>query len=156
LFLCRWRCHRRHKKEEKKKTCPIHRFSCFHQRRRVDLLLSFTLHTDLSIWSWASLLMVEASGSCRCGEDLLETMVVEEKLLPLALFLWRDWCCSRLGQAMVVVLLLADGCWRRRWGQFMEAKRGAGSPVKTTLLRLVAKESAVDGGWTDLSVLFFW
>jgi hypothetical protein len=28
----------------------------------------------------------------------------------------------------------------------MEAKRGAGSPVKTALLRLVAKVSAVDGG----------
>ncbi|KAJ6945538.1 hypothetical protein NC651_000560 [Populus alba x Populus x berolinensis] len=77
------------------------------------ICFSFTLHTDFSIWSWASLLMVEASG---------------------------------LGQAMVVVLLLADGCGRRRWSQFMEAKRGAGSPVKTALLRLVAKESAVDGG----------
>ncbi|KAL3609424.1 hypothetical protein D5086_000444 [Populus alba] len=64
----------------------------------------------------ASLLMVEASGSGQCGEDLLETMNVEEKLL------------------------------RRRWGQFMEAKRRAGSPVKTALLRRVAKESAVDGG----------
>ncbi|KAJ7009966.1 hypothetical protein NC653_000624 [Populus alba x Populus x berolinensis] len=57
-----------------------------------------------------------ASGSGQCGEDLLETMNVEEKLL------------------------------RRRWGQFMEAKRRAGSPVKTALLRRVAKESAVDGG----------
>ncbi|KAJ6961719.1 hypothetical protein NC652_000609 [Populus alba x Populus x berolinensis] len=38
----------------------------------------------------ASLLMVEASGSGQCGEDLLETMNVEEKLLRLALFLWRD------------------------------------------------------------------
>ncbi|KAG6787899.1 hypothetical protein POTOM_003945 [Populus tomentosa] len=47
---------------------------------------------------------------------------------------------------MVVVLPLADGCGRRRWSQFMEAKRGAGFPVKTALLRLVAKESAVDGG----------